>query len=175
MIATSRHLLEHEKGFTLMEVLIATAITGIALGVIISIISQGHREFFRGILAEEAGNIANQLILQLSSSDEWKNDSGSLDTHADWSYEIITLDEITVHDTALGMGEREIQVKELLAAKIILKAPQEAGRFSFSAYYPKTVRQETITSGDSGKTQGKGSRANNPFPPSGPAPFPFGK
>ncbi len=158
-----------------MEVLIATAITGIALGVIISIISQGHKEFFRGILAEEAGTIANQLILQLSSPDEWKNSSGSLDTHSNWSYEIIPLNEITVRDTVPGMGEREIKVNDLMAADIILKAPQEAGRFSFSAYYPKTVRQETATSRDSGNTQEKGSRKNNPFPSSGPTSFPFGK
>lgn len=158
-----------------MEVLLATAITGIALGVILSIISQGHREFFRGVMAEEAGNIANQLILQLSSTDEWKNGSGSLDTHPDWSYEIIPQDGITVRDIVPGIGEREIKVDELLAADIILKAPQEAGRFSFSAYYPKTVRQETVKSGDSTKTQGQGAGANNPFLSSGPAPFPFGR
>lgn len=146
-----------------MEVLIATVITGIALGVIISIISQGHREFFRGILAEEAGNIANQLILQLSSPEEWKNGSGSLDTHPDWSYEIRPLDEITVRDTVPGMEEREIKVDDLLAAEIILKAPQEAGRFNFLTYYPKTVRKETTTSGVPGNTQTKGSRANNPL------------
>jgi prepilin-type N-terminal cleavage/methylation domain-containing protein len=175
MTTAARHTLKHENGFTLMEVLIATAITGIALGVILSIISQGHREFFRGVMAEEAGSIANQLILQLSSPDEWKNGNGSLDTHPDWSYEITPLDEIIVRDTVPGMGEREIKVDDLLAADIVLKAPQEAGRFSFSAYYPKTVRKETTTSGDSGKTQGKGSGVNNPFPTSGPAPFPFGK
>lgn len=175
MTIAARHSLKYENGFTLMEVLIATAITGIALGVILSIISQGHREFFRGVMAEEAGNIANQLILQLSSPEEWKSGSGSLDTHSDWSYEIIPLDEITVRDTVPGMGEREIKVDDLLAADIILKAPQEAGRFSFSAYYLKTVRQETVSSGNAGRTQERGSTANNPFPASGPAPFPFGK
>ncbi|MEZ0328030.1 MAG: prepilin-type N-terminal cleavage/methylation domain-containing protein [Dissulfuribacterales bacterium] len=175
MTTKARHSLKQENGFTLMEVLIATAITGIALGVILSIISQGHREFFRGVMAEEAGNIANQLILQLSSTDEWKNASGSLDTHSDWSYEMIPQDEITVRDIVPGIGEREIKVDELLAADIILKAPQEAGRFSFSAYYPKTVRQETVKAGDSAKTQRQGAGTNNPFLSSGPAPFPFGR
>jgi len=167
-----------EKGFTLMEVLIATAITGIALGVILSIISQGHREFFRGVMAEQAGNIVNQLILKLSSSETWEGGSGSLDTHPGWSYEIIPLDEVIVRDLVPGMGEREIKTDDLLAAEIIINAPLSAGSFSFYAYYPKTVRQDTITTSDSGKTQGKGpgaSSTGNPFTSAVPAPFPFGR
>lgn len=168
-----------QKGFTLMEVLIATAITGIALGVIISIISQGHREFLRGTLAEEAGNIANQLVLQLSNPDTWKGSSGTLDNHPDWIYEIKPVDVISVRDLVPGIGEREIKIEEdLMAVDITLKPPQEATHFVLSAYYPKIKRQETIQTEDPGRMPARGSRAGStgsPFPSTGPAPFPFGR
>lgn len=58
-----------QKGFTLMEVLVATAICGIALGVALSGLSQGHRATQRAILMEQAGQALRLVKMQISSQE----------------------------------------------------------------------------------------------------------
>ncbi|NMX22500.1 type II secretion system protein [Dissulfurirhabdus thermomarina] len=49
-------------GFTLLEVLVATAVTGIALGVLLSGFAMGHRQALRGDRARVAAELAEGLF-----------------------------------------------------------------------------------------------------------------
>ena len=87
-----------QKGFTLMEVLVATAICGIALGVALSGLSQGHRATQRAILMEQAGQ-ALRLVKMRISSEEFQGllaDQGMIEDEIDgldgWSFKISTED-----------------------------------------------------------------------------------
>ncbi len=70
-----------------MEVLVATAITGIAIGVCMALFAQGHSQAFRGQQARIASQIAVRLI------DGWKarkkfpsSESGQTEVFSGWMY-----------------------------------------------------------------------------------------
>ena len=81
-----------------MEVLVATAICGIALGVALSGLSQGYRATQRAILMEQAGQ-ALRLVKMRISSEEFQGllaDQGMIEDEIDgldgWSFKISTED-----------------------------------------------------------------------------------
>ncbi|MGQ9499016.1 MAG: type II secretion system protein [Dissulfurimicrobium sp.] len=96
------------SGFTLIEVLVATAIVGIALGVILSSIAMGHRQAFRGDQAREAAEIADGILQELSDGDKSiVAGSGRVEGHPGWSYRLDVTDAaITVQND--DMGEKDI-------------------------------------------------------------------
>lgn len=100
-------------GFTLIEVLVATAILGIALGVILSSIAMGHRQAFRGDQAREAAEIADEILQGLRDGDNSiAAGSGKIEGHPGWAY------RLDVTDTAIilqndDMGEKELDTQGL--------------------------------------------------------------
>jgi type II secretion system protein I len=96
------------NGFTLIEVLVATAIVGIALGVILSSIAMGHRQAFRGDQAREAAVIAENLLQGLRDGDKSiAAGSGKIEGHPGWSYRLDVTDAaITVQNDE--MGEKDL-------------------------------------------------------------------
>ena len=83
------------KGFTLMEVLVATAICGIALGVALSGLSQGHRAVERAMLMRDAGLALRLAMMDLSSSEkqarlkEGAEIEEEIKGLAGWRYEVV--------------------------------------------------------------------------------------
>ncbi len=64
------------RGFTLIEVLVAVAICGIALGVALSGLSQGHRATERALSMERAGRAMQMALLALASKEDEDLDQG---------------------------------------------------------------------------------------------------
>ncbi len=58
------------SGFTLMEVLVATAIVGIALGVALAAIANGRGQMWRGQLSREAAEIAKEVAYSIARKGE---------------------------------------------------------------------------------------------------------
>ncbi len=82
-------LLKSSRGFTLMEVLVATAITAVAIGVTLSLFAQGHSQAFRGQKASNAAEIASRLI------DTWRvtkkyprEEEGEVEFVPGWRYSV---------------------------------------------------------------------------------------
>jgi prepilin-type N-terminal cleavage/methylation domain-containing protein len=75
-----------EAGFTLIEVLVATAITGISLGVLMSTIAQGHRQAFRGDMERQAGMIAVRIMQQAAIDRDIQESSGEIEELPGWHY-----------------------------------------------------------------------------------------
>lgn len=111
------------RGFTLIEVLVATAIVGIALGVILSSIAMGHRQAFRGDQAREASEIADSILQELRDSDKSiAAGSGKIEGHPGWSYRLYVTDAaITVQND--DMGEKDIDAPGLIEVVLDIVPP----------------------------------------------------
>ena len=112
-----------------MEVLVATAITSIAIGVIIAIFTQGHSQAFRGKQAKKAAAIAMRLI------DTWRvnksyplEEEGDIDSEPGWKYEVSIKDIKT--EIVLPSGESRILEPDK-AKEVILKIIPPDKRRSF--------------------------------------------
>ncbi len=74
-------------GFTLLEVLVATAIVGIALGTLLGGFAMGHRQAFRGDITREAASIAEDLLNRYYSEAEIPDsDEGEVKDHPGWRF-----------------------------------------------------------------------------------------
>lgn len=112
------------KGFTLIEVLVATAIIGIALGVILSSIAMGHRQAFRGDQAREAAEIADTILQGLRDNNKSipEGSSGKIEGHPGWSYRLYTTDAaVTVQNDE--MGEKDLGLPELIEIRLDIIPP----------------------------------------------------
>ncbi len=88
-MAVSLLFFSNQRGFTLMEVLVAVALVGISIGVILSGFALGHRQALRGALAKEAAQLAEGLLQELSSAERpLEEESGEFEGHPGWRYEI---------------------------------------------------------------------------------------
>ena len=108
------------RGFTLMEVLVATAITGIALGVLLSGFAQGHRQAFRGDMARKAAAAAQVVLHQFKTSREGfpAEDSGDIEGFDGWRYSLVSKGLVVrIGEAGTGEGdsgeEEETQGQEL--------------------------------------------------------------
>jgi len=128
------------SGFTLIEVLVATAIMGISLGVLLSGFAQGHRQAFRGDMAREAAYIAESVLYglpheleSLSSSEE------DVEDHPGWSYKVEIRDlvlKITAQDQDQDQEEKEIEVPELKELVLTVQPPYDAHSFVLTSWIP---------------------------------------
>lgn len=73
-----------------MEVLVATALTGIALGVLLSGFAQGHRQAFRGDMARRAADAARVVLYGFTHDMNGfpESDSGGIEGFEGWTYRL---------------------------------------------------------------------------------------
>ena len=124
------------RGFTLMEVLVATAITGIAIGVCMAIFAQGHSQAFRGSQVKTAYGIAVRLL------DTWKSlkkypssESGEVETNPGWSY-VVESAPVSATITTPEGETRELESDELTAITLKLIPPDKKRNFSLTLWVP---------------------------------------
>lgn len=123
----------NSKGFTLMEVLVASAITGIALGVLMATIAQGHRQAFRGDMERKAGIIAEKIMF-LAIRDPESAETGNSDVPGfeGWTYSLKLREaDLKVHK---GTGEEpmEIDTQDLSEMVITIVPPDGTRPFQVS-------------------------------------------
>jgi prepilin-type N-terminal cleavage/methylation domain-containing protein len=130
----NHQITKSSSGFTLIEVLVATAIMGISLGVLLSGFAQGHRQAFRGDMAREAAYIAESVLYglpheleSLSSSEE------EVEDHPGWSY------KVEIQDLVVKMAdqeEKEMEVPELKELVLTVQPPYNAHPFVLTSWIP---------------------------------------
>ncbi len=121
-------------GFTLMEVLVATAITGIALGVVMGLLSQGHRQAYRGDLSEKAAAAATALIDNWQSKHKFPaSGQGDIEGMKGWTYKVET--EPLKTKFTLPSGEtREVEPDKLVAVYLDIMPPGRKHHFRLSLW-----------------------------------------
>jgi prepilin-type N-terminal cleavage/methylation domain-containing protein len=128
-------ILLSKKGFSLMEVLVATAITGIALGIALSGISLGHRQTFRGKLALEAASIAEVVLMENKEKlSTFSTIAGDVNGYPGWTYKI-EFKEIFVDG---------VEVPELKEMTLSIFPFEKESPFIFTAWL--SISSETTTS-----------------------------
>ena len=132
----NHQITKSSSGFTLIEVLIATAIMGISLGVLLSGFAQGHRQAFRGDMARKAAYIAESVLYglpheleSLSSSEE------DVEDHPGWSYKV-EIRDLIVKITAQDQEEKEVEVPELKELILTIQPPYDAHSFVLTSWIP---------------------------------------
>ncbi|RPI52383.1 MAG: type II secretion system protein [Deltaproteobacteria bacterium] len=124
------------SGFTLIEVLIATAIMGVALGVLLSGFAQGHRQAFRGDMAREAAYIAESVLYGLPNELESLSSSEEdVEDHPGWSYKV-EIRDLVLTITALDEEEKEIEIPELKELILTVQPPYDAHPFILTSWIP---------------------------------------
>ncbi len=132
-------------GFTLMEVLVATAITGIALGVLLSGFAQGHRQAFRGDMARKAAGAAEVVLHKLNSDENGfpQSDEGDIDGYEGWTYRIESRElvlDITEPGGLPGEDEEDsegasgIEVPELMEVSLSIIPPDGSHPFMLTLW-----------------------------------------
>ncbi len=125
------------KGFTLMEVLVATAITGIALGVVMSLLAQGHRQAYRGDVSRTAAAVATRLV------DDWETkgkfphaEEGEAEEFSGWSYSLNS-EPFSTRVTLPSGDVRDVEPDELVAVHLRITPPGKGRTFSLTMWVPK--------------------------------------
>ena len=95
-----------QSGFTLMEVLVASAIMGICLGVLVSGISNGYRQSARGALARRAASVAQEILHMTETAGDlsYSDSEGEVERYPGWNYRI-EYHEMTVSASVKGAEE----------------------------------------------------------------------
>ena len=123
-------VLARSQGFTLMEVLVATAIVGIGLGVALSAISQGHRQAFRGDMARQAAIIGEQILRGLSAQSlSMSQEEGEVEGYPGWHYRLEVTDT-TIMVSAKGIEPVEIEEHGLRELILHIKPPGSSREFT---------------------------------------------
>jgi prepilin-type N-terminal cleavage/methylation domain-containing protein len=124
-------------GFTLMEVLVATAITGIALGVVMSLLAQGHRQAYRGDVSRTAAAVATQLI------DDWQTkgkfpsaEEGESKEFSGWSYSLKS-GPLSTRVTLPSGDVRDVEPDKLVAVHLRITPPGKGRTFGLTMWVPK--------------------------------------
>ncbi len=128
-----------KHGFTLMEVLVATAITGIALGVVMGLLAQGHRQAYRGDMSRTAAAFATRLIDNWQSKGKFpSSETGEMDGFDGWSYAVATSPLTT--KVTLPAGEvREVSPEDLVVISLTLTPPGKGRKFVVNMWIPKAM------------------------------------
>jgi prepilin-type N-terminal cleavage/methylation domain-containing protein len=144
------------SGFTLIEVLVATAITGIALGVLLSGIGMGHTQAFRGDMKRTAAHIAERLLREaVQDPMALSDDSGDVEGYPGWSYRIELRDlNVTVKAPILDQGddegydleERELELPEFRVLTLRVIPPEDAPAFTLTSIVPSEEQTGIIQS-----------------------------
>jgi prepilin-type N-terminal cleavage/methylation domain-containing protein len=132
----NHQITKFSSGFTLIEVLVATAIMGIALGVLLSGFAQGHRQAFRGDMAREAAYIAESVLYGLSHElESLSSIEEEVEDHPGWSYKVEVRD-LVLKITAQDQEEKEIEIPELEELVLTVQPPYNAHPFVLTSWIP---------------------------------------
>jgi prepilin-type N-terminal cleavage/methylation domain-containing protein len=144
------------SGFTLIEVLVATAITGIALGVLLSGIGMGHTQAFRGDMKRTAAHIAERLLREaVQDSGALSDESGDVEGYPGWSYRIELRDlnvNVKVHnedqylDQDYDQEERQLELPEFKALILSVMPPYDGPAFVLTSIVPSDEQSGIIQS-----------------------------
>lgn len=144
------------RGFTLIEVLVATAITGIVLGVLLSGIGMGHTQAFRGDMKRTAAHIAERLLREaVQDPMALSDDSGDVEGYAGWSYRIELQDvNVTVKapifdqedDGDNELEERQLELPEFRVLILKVIPPDDAPPFTLTSIVPSEEQTGVIQS-----------------------------
>ena len=135
-------LLGVTAGFTLMEVLVATAITGIALGVVMGLLAQGHRQAYRGDISKTAAAIATRLVTHWKSQDKFPAaEQDSVEGFDGWSYTVES-EPLSTRITLPSGETKEVEPEELVAVNIVINAPGNGGKFRLTTWIPASQVQQ---------------------------------
>ncbi|MEA1866495.1 MAG: type II secretion system protein [Thermodesulfobacteriota bacterium] len=140
----NHQITKSSSGFTLIEVLVATAIMGISLGVLLSGFAQGHRQAFRGDMARQAATIAESVLYGMANELESLSSSEEdVEDHPGWSYKVETRDlvlKITAQDQDQDQDqdqeEKEIEIPELKELVLTVQPPYNAHPFVLTGWIP---------------------------------------
>lgn len=122
------------SGFTLIEVLVATVIMGIALGVLVSGFAQGHRQAFRGDMAREAAYTAESVLYELSHEFESLSSiEGDVEGNPGWSYRV-EIRDLVLNITAEDQEEKEIAIREIKELVLTILPPHNAHSFVLTSW-----------------------------------------
>ena len=134
----NHQITKFSSGFTLIEVLVATAIMGISLGVLLSGFAQGHRQAFRGDMAREAAYIAESVLYGLSHElESLSSIEKEVEDHPGWSYKVEVRDlvlKITPQDQ--DQEEKEIEISELKELVLTIQPSYNAHPFVLTSWIP---------------------------------------
>lgn len=123
-------------GFTLIEVLVATAIVGIALGVLLAGLGQGHRQAFRGDAARNAASIAESVLWHLAAETvSVEPGEGDVETCPGWRYRV-ELREFVLHIAAPDQEPAEFEAPEVTEMVLTLLPPAGAPPFVLVSLLP---------------------------------------
>ncbi len=119
-----------------MEVLVATAITGIALGVVMGLLAQGHRQAYRGDISGRAAEMATRLMTQWQSKGKFPaSEQGELEGFSGWTFQVAT-EPLSTKITLPSGSTREVQPEELTAVTLTISPPGEKKKFSLTVWVP---------------------------------------
>jgi len=126
------------RGFTLMEVLVATAITGMALGVILSLLAQGHRQAYRGDISRMAAEASVNLLDRWQSKGKFpSSEQGDIEDFSGWTYSIESRPLVT-HVTLPSGQTRQVEPEELVEIDLTLNPPGNAKKFKLAFWIPRS-------------------------------------
>jgi prepilin-type N-terminal cleavage/methylation domain-containing protein len=123
------------SGFTLIEVLVATAIMGISLGVLLSGFVQGHRQAFRGDMARKAAYIAESVLYGLPDDLKFMSSNEEIKEHPGWRYKI-EIRDLVLKIKIQGQEEKEIEIPELKELVLTISPPHNTHPFILTSWIP---------------------------------------
>jgi len=132
----------NQNGFTLIEVLVATAICGIALGVALSGISQGHRSMARAALMEDVGRAAGLVMHQMALKDGNEEIEGEIDGMPGWRYSVefqdlvLNIKEVNATDERAEKDQGPIEIQDL-EKRIVKIIPPRGREFQIVSWIKK--------------------------------------
>ncbi len=130
-----------DAGFSLLEVLIATAIVGIAMGVLMSGLAQSHGQAYRGKLTMDAATVAQDLIRRFQEKGFPSSEEGTVDGRAGWRY-LAEVRDLSVKIRTQGEEEKELEVPELREFVLTIQPPDNAVPFMLTVWIrPQEVLQ----------------------------------
>lgn len=144
-----RPLVQYPLGFTLLEVLVAMAIVGIALGVLLSGLSLGHRLTLQGDTARQAASLAPDILREVRKElQDLAPREEEIEGHPGWHYRL-EIGDVLVRISTPSLGNQasivsddeiaqEIEVPELLELTLILLPPGRAAPFVLTTWLPRT-------------------------------------
>ena len=125
-----------ERGFTLMEVLVAMTLTSLVIGVLLAGLAQSHNLAFRGDMAREAAQIGEMIFLNGDETPFRETEKEEVPGHPGWRYSI-SIKEAVVAITSETGEEEQKNIPELQEVVLAIFPPNEKRAFRVSRWIAK--------------------------------------